>query len=156
MYQHDHHLPHHMLMLKYSPNALRSLKMSALPPTSAVQALTLVDVMRAVPPLLDACIWSWQPHWGAGIRILRLVCKDMPSVALGAIQSFSTQVGNGAFPNPQQMAQILRHSLPLQLDLTVIVKPSEGEWCCLLPSLACIGFVIMMDSYNLESRLGLL
>lgn len=112
--------------------------MSALPPTPAIKAMTLAGVMRAVPPLLDACIWSWQPHWGVGIRILRLVCKDMPSVALGAIQSFSAQVGNGAIPNPYQMAKIMRHSLPLQLDLTVIVKASKGEWCCLLVGFTCL------------------
>lgn len=103
--------------------------MSDLPSASIVKALSLMDVMVEVEPLVGACVFSWLPYRHVGIRVMRLVCKDMATLTLGAVQSLSVQVGHGAVPNPFQMSRVIRNTLPLQLDITVVLRTGLGKWC---------------------------
>lgn len=83
-------------------------------------ARTLIEV----PELRPTCLSSWESR-GVGIRELRLVSKQIASTALQAVQSFSMQIGDWAYPDVAKL--VLLTSLARLKDLTVTVLIQSGE-----------------------------
>lgn len=84
----------------------------------------LAHTLGEVPELLLTCLTSWKSR-GLGVRELRLVSKDIGSAALQAVQSCTLQVGEGVYPDPHQMAQLMRNTHLIEVNLTILVVTGE-------------------------------
>lgn len=93
------------------------VQMTSMPVSSGT---CLLDMFYKVPEVLNHCICAWRTR-GDGIRVLRLVCKDMVKPASSAIRWSSFQVGEGAWPSPQQLTHLLRYTLLTSVDVTILI-----------------------------------
>lgn len=84
----------------------------------------LLHTLGVVPELLSSCLSSWKST-GVGMRQLRLVSKDIGCAALQAVKSCSLQVGEGADPNPRQLAHLMRFASLKEVNLSVLVTSGE-------------------------------
>lgn len=80
-----------------------------------------------VPDLLDNHVLALWRTRGTGIRVLRLVCKEMGSVAMQGVTSCSLELGMGAMPaSTQKFAVLLSRGHLKRLSCTVITYPGES------------------------------
>lgn len=89
----------------------------------------LGDMLRKVPDLLPSILSTWPKTAGSdgdGIRVLRLVSKEVGRAALQAVHSCSFQVGDEAKHDPTQLAKMLSIATSLQ-KVEVIVTIASGE-----------------------------
>lgn len=94
----------------------------------AQDAQALLKTHCAVPELSDTCLSCWGSR-GAGIRQLRLVSLG---TGMQAVQKCTLQLGDGANPEPHQLAWLLKSPQLKKLKISVLIISGK-----LAPRLLC-------------------
>lgn len=73
--------------------------------SQGMAAKTLAEVIVAVPQLRTACSNAVSDGTqGSGIKLMRLVCKQLGTVMLGVVQSYTLQLNKGGAGLDEQMS----------------------------------------------------
>lgn len=103
-----------------------SCNMAASQPTHACGKVSLLDLLTSVPNLLSKHMLAQWPTPGAGIRVLRSVCKGVNEIAVQAIVSCKLELGQGSKPaSHKKVAKLLSKAHLKTMTLTVITYPGE-------------------------------
>lgn len=86
---------------------------------------TLSDVLAAVPDLLQVHLLNAWPTVGAGIRVMRLVSKELAHMAPAAITSCTMLVGEWAHPSPEQVVKLMKKACLRELEVIISTCPGE-------------------------------
>lgn len=86
----------------------------------------LVEALLKVPELLPAVLLAWKTR-GMGVRVLRLISKEIGRAAMQAVRCCSLQIGQGAQPNPRQSLHALSAATNLE-ELNVSLQFTYGGW----------------------------
>lgn len=89
--------------------------------TLSTECVALSIVFIKVPFMLESCLHTALTRI-ADIGALRLVNKDMASMALRAVRSCKVQLGEGAVPDPQFMTWLRSCALLENMHLTLIIQ----------------------------------
>lgn len=123
---HDHASIHPSIpctLCFYTCCRLGSSSMEA-PNSQASEFKSFSDACIKAPQLLESCVCAW-PSREAGIRNIRLICKELAVTALTATQLLSVKIGEGASLESQQGIRMMlcMSQVPLkQLDFTVVIS----------------------------------
>lgn len=85
---------------------------------------TLLDAFRNVRLLLETCASAWGPP-GTGIRVLRLVNKDLSVLAIKAAHTCTLELGEGALPKPHKVARLMSDAELQEVDVIIIIRAGE-------------------------------
>lgn len=110
---------------------------------ATIPRITLPDLLCAIPDLLSAHLLSEWPTPGAGIRVLRLVSKEVGQIAWEAIQSCAVDLRSWDCPTQRKRVVRLLGQACLQ-KLKINVHADEGgthssDLC--FSGLGCFGFL---------------
>lgn len=97
------------------------------------QGHTFPDMLSMVPDLMSSFIFNLWPTRGDGIRVLRLVSKEVGCNVSREITSFTVTLGDLRDPiSPERLAMLLGGAQLHTLGLFIVTWP--GEMMCDVPS----------------------
>lgn len=89
---------------------------------------TLVDVLSMVPDLLPCHLLNLWPSRNAGIRVLRLVSKEVGSIALRSVKSCAFTLGQWQKPDPKKVVSLIAGAQLDSLQLRIATFPGKNHW----------------------------
>lgn len=90
---------------------------------------TLADLLATVPPLFASCLPPGNRLFEK-IKALRLVCREVGSVAMRAVTRCQVQLGGQACLKPEQVVRLMS-SAKLESVTVTIITTSGGHLCIL-------------------------
>lgn len=113
-----------------------------------------MDKVSKVPQLLESFVNAW-PSRGAGIRVLRLVNKELSTMAMTAVQSCAVQIGKDACSNLEQVTRLMSACVLQTMLLLVRLKEVSCSFRgCALP-ISCTLCNIDLNAFVCVSQLSL-